>query len=587
MILETLHSLHGRLEKDPSYGLPPAGYSIQKITFKVVLHPDGRLFSIEDARLPSEGRLRPQLVLVPGETKDPGSGLNPCFLWDKSAYLLGFEADETKRARAPKAFAAFRDRHLALRGKINSPEFAAVCDFLSSWEPSRASQFPVLEEAAATGFGCFQILGSTGWVHEEPAIASWWQAKILAEPPSEAVGECLVTGDVVPIARTHPKIKGVAGTQGAGAPLVGFNASAFESYGRDQSHNAPVGEEAARRYAGALNALIDGPKSPKHRAKLGELTVAFWTEQPSPVEDIFARFIAEGDPSIDLEESQDEALRARLKAFLEALRKGRSAFGEFDAAAEQTPFYLLGLAPNIGRVSVRFFHRSSVADLLENLHRHHRDIELDRRPAGGNRPGDPEFPSPTLLLGQTARESKDIPPVLVGPLLAAIVGGGPYPAGLFTAVVRRIRADRDLTYPRLCVVKGYLNRNHQLGVTMSLDKERRDPAYRLGRLFAALEKTQKDALGEGLNATIRDSYYGSASATPAVVFPRLLRLYQHHLSHLEGGWRVNRERLVQEVLGPLEGFPAHFGLVDQGLFALGYYHQMRDFYTKQNDSTDN
>ncbi len=120
---------------------------------------------------------------------------------------------------------------------------------------------------------------------------------------------------------------------------------------------------------------------------------------------------------------------------------------------------------------------------------------------------------------------------------------------------------------------------------MALDPERSDPAYRLGRLFAALEKTQKDALGGNLNTTIRDSFYSSASATPGTVFPRLLRTYQHHLAKLEGGMRVNRERLVQEILAPMDTFPAHLSLQGQGLFALGYYHQTRDFYTKRAEAT--
>jgi len=115
---------------------------------------------------------------------------------------------------------------------------------------------------------------------------------------------------------------------------------------------------------------------------------------------------------------------------------------------------------------------------------------------------------------------------------------------------------------------------------MSLDTTRTEPAYLLGRLFAALEKTQEDAL-PGINATIRDRFYGSVSATPGAVFPRLLRGYQHNLSKLEGGQKVNRDRLVQAIHGALASFPSHLGLEDQGLFAIGYYHQRQDFFTKK------
>ena len=158
--------------------------------------------------------------------------------------------------------------------------------------------------------------------------------------------------------------------------------------------------------------------------------------------------------------------------------------------------------------------------------------------------------------------------------------------GLYAAVIRRIGADTTINYARACVIKGYLNRNLSKEVSMSLDPERHDPAYRLGRLFAALEKTQKDALGEGLNTTIRDSSYGAASSTPGTIFPRLLRTYQHHLAKLEGGRKVNREKLVQEIMAPLGTFPAHLNLPDQGLFAVGYYHQTREFYTKREDARE-
>lgn len=195
---------------------------------------------------------------------------------------------------------------------------------------------------------------------------------------------------------------------------------------------------------------------------------------------------------------------------------------------------------------------------------------------------DPEFPPTWMLLRQTARDADGIPPILAGPLMRAILSGSRYPDGLYSAVIRRIHADRDINYLRSCIIKGYLNRNHRREISMSLDTQRSDPAYRLGRLFAALEKTQGDALGN-LNASIRDRFYSAASSTPRSVFPRLLRTYQHHLGKLEGGRKVFREKLVQEIVGPLVHFPAHLNLADQGLFAIGYYHQMQNFYQKKED----
>lgn len=585
MILGSLDALYSRLSADAEYNLAPRGYSQQKISFKVVLTPQGDLFEIQDAREPVEGVMRPRQVLVPGAAKPPGSGLNPRFLWDNSGYMLGYKPADENRKRTRDAFSAFRKKHLALEAEIGAPSFSALCRFLEHWNPALAENHPVLADAASTGFGVFQVQGETRHVHQDPAVSRWWDRRSAAQQ-SEHRGQCLVTGEEGPLARLHPKIKGVAGSQSAGATIAGFNEDAYESYGKKQSYNAPVLEDVSFRYVTALNAILDGPMRSRHRLTLGDTTVAFWTEQRTATEDIFLRFVSEGSAITEDHSVQDEGIRQKLLAFLQALREGRAAYTEVEDAPDRTPFYMLGLAPNAARLSIRFFHRGTLAGLLENVRQHHLDIRLKPQPATGRRRADPELPPAWLLLRQTARDPKEIRPYLGGPLLRAIITGSPYPVGLYTAVIRRIGADATINYARACVIKGYLKRNLSKEVSMSLDPERHDPAYRLGRLFAALEKTQKDALGESLNKTIRHSSYGAASSTPGTIFPRLLRTYQHHLAKLEGGRKVNREKLVQEILAPLGAFPAHLSLPDQGLFAVGYYHQTRDFYTKREDARE-
>lgn len=586
MLLQALDQLYDRLAHESEYEIAPPGYSLQKITFCVVLRADGSLHRIQDARQEEGGRMRPQQLLVPGSAKSSGSGLNPGFLWDNTGYMLGFKVDDDKPERTSRTFAAFRQRHVDAESAVGSPRLSAVCRFLRKWNPSDAEQSVVLREAGATGFGVFRILGEQRYVHEDPAIRAWWEAQLgSAEPPEK--GDCLVTGRRAALARTHDKVKGVAGAQSAGGTIVGFNATAYESYGKSQSINAPVAESVAFRYVTALNALLDGPQRAKHRMVVGDSTLAFWTDRPSPLEDIFLQFAMTGSTGIAAPSGQDEGQRQRVEYFLRAVRRGRPAFGDVVPDPDGTAFWLLALSPNQARIVVRSFWEGTVAHLLDSLRRHHIDIGLTPSPPSGKWRGDPEFPGAKALLEQSVREAKDIPPLLEAPLLASVVTGAPYPTAFVAAVLRRIRADREVTYLRCCVIKGYLNRNLNLEVSMSLDLERPDPAYRLGRLFATLEKTQKDALGEGLNKTIRDSFYSSASATPGSVFPRLLRTYQHHLAKLEGGRRVNRERLVQEIMAPLDTLPPHLPLADQGLFALGYYHQTRDFYTKRADATDN
>ncbi len=366
-----------------------------------------------------------------------------------------------------------------------------------------------------------------------------------------------------------------------------------ESYGWSQAFNAPASKEAVFEYLTALNAMLEGPKRERHGLVVGSTTAVFWTDRPSSAEDIFVRFAVQGSSVLE-KAVQDEVLLKKLQAFLQALRRGKEAYGELDEDPEKTNYCILGLsAPTKARIAVRFFYRSTLADMLTNLKRHFDDIRLEREFGPTAKRTDPEFPSLQDILDETCprrqgRPDRDsIPPVIEGPLLDAIVTGKRYPDALYHAVLRRLASEHRVNYVRACVIKGYLVRNLGKEVTMSLDESRTDPSYRLGRLFAALEKTQLDALGANLNTTIRDRYYSAASATPRAVFPRLLRTYQHHLAKLEGGFKVNREKLVQEILTPLTDFPAHLNLADQGLFALGYYHQMRAFFSKKDDEQAN
>lgn len=578
MILQSLHALYGRLKDDPAYEIAPPGYSLQRITFKIVLRPDGSLVEIQDARIGERKTARQVRVL--GVGKPSGSALNPCLLWDNTAYMLGFKPEDPKPDRSRAAFEAFRKRHLDLEAEIKSPAFSSVCRFLETWSPDHAVNHSVLKDVA-TGFGVFQIVGETQFVHQDQAIDLWWSAQSASDEEQGVIGECLLTGKVAQMARLHPMIKGVSGGK-ALASLVGFNATAYESYGKEQSYNAPVSERAAFEYSTALNALLDGPMKSQHRMKLGDMTVVFWTDKPSPVENVFAQFAQYGSQLPEAKAVQDELLRQKIAAFLGALRQGVEKYGEVDDDPAQTKFFILGLSPNAARLSVRFFLQCTVRDLLNNLRKHYRDTAIERQYGDDAKRPDPEFPANWMLLSQTARESADISPILAGPLLRSIVMGTRYSTALYAAIIRRIHADREINYLRVCVIKGYLVRNKNMEVRMSLDIDRPDQAYRVGRLFAALEKTQRDALGD-VGSTIRDRFYGSASATPRSVFPRLLRTYQHHLGKLEGGLKVMRERLVQEILSPVTNFPSHLNLADQGLFALGYYHQMQALYRTKED----
>jgi CRISPR-associated protein Csd1 len=576
MILQSLYQLYDRLAKDASYEVAAPGYSPQKISFRIILKPDGTLFAIKDARIKDEkSKLQSEPRIVLGEAKSPGAGLNPGLLWDNTAYMLGYKPDDDNPERTQKTFQSFRDKHLHLEKEINVPEFSVVCRFLESWTTEKAEEYAIAHpemKELTTGFGLFEIQGDPIPVNEHPGILQWWDSQSAQEDGD--IGQCLITGENQPIARLHPKIKSVAGAQSAGASIVSFNAPAYESYEKEQSYNAPVSETAAFKYGTALNSLLTGPKSSKHRIRIGDSTCVFWTDEPSIVEDAFPFFASDGS------NAQDEAARSKIETFLQSLRQGTEVLEELGEDTQKNQFHILGLAPNAARLSVRFYFQSSVADFIRNLRAHHHDIGIVREweTARGNRLPDPEFPANWQLLRETARVSEEIPPLLGGALMRSILENTPYPEGIYSAVIRRIRADRSINYFRAAILKGTLIRNHKQTIPTMLDTTNTDEPYLLGRLFATLEKTQTEALGD-LNAGLRDKYYGSASATPASVFPRIIRTYQHHLSHLEGGRRVNREKLVQEIMSHINEFPSHLNLKAQGNFAIGYYHQHKDFYT--------
>lgn len=624
MILQSLTQLFKRIqaEEDNPYGVPTPGYSVQNITFRIILNPDGSLVDIQDARKPkpqttksgqTKFKLVPNQTLLPGEGKPPGSGINPCTLWDNTAYLLGYKKPDRdpiktakEAARALETLAATKAHYILLTAGQSHPTLKAICAFYENhWTAERANEWTdQLDDFAATGFGVFRILPNHKDAHEEREIIDWLATlNPTSETSTEPTGFCLVTGKELPIARLHdPAIKGVNGAAPGGAKLASFNLDPFESYAKDQSYNAPVSESAVFAYCNGLNALLSGPQSHRHRVTIGDVTTVFWTEKKTTTESLFAK-VLNGDITTEPEATitEDQTQHRQLEALLNILRKGGGASlselkDDFD-----TRFYLLGLSGNVTRLVVRFWHICTIGQMLENLRNHYQNLAItckkDRHPFW-----EPEFPSAQRLLDQTARERKAISPLLGGQLMQAIIHNTPYPMTLLQGVLNRIKVvEKDqqgktlerVSYLKAAILKAILIRNFNQTIDMSLNKERTEPAYLLGRLFAALEKTQEDALGK-INAGIRERFYSSASATPGSVFPRILRTYQHHLSKMSSGAlaerigpdkamkaKTGREILIQAIHAPLDGYPTHLALEQQGLFAIGYYHQRQDFYTKK------
>lgn len=574
MILQSLTAYYEALVKKNGVARP--GWGKTKISYALELDENGGLIRAVPLSTPSADgkKLLPQQMNLPAAVKRT-MGISPNFLWDNSSYLLGFDA-KGKPDRARNCFAAARELHMALLGAVDNPFAQAICRFFESWNPDIAAENPVfadcLEEIQKGVNLVFRFGGK--FAGDDGALRRAWQTHYDGSVKS-ADGEtmrCLVTGEKVVPEKIHPPIKNVAGAQSSGAALVSFNAQAFCSYEREQNLNAPVGKYAAFAYSAALNALL---ADRDHVRRFGDTTVVFWAEDAEPLyQDVFTSFVDGGGDSITDSE---------LESCVSALLRGETPSLKGTELRPDNPFFILGLAPNAARISVRFFLRGTFGRFLENVKRHYDDIRIadDNRSRG-------DIPLWALLRETVNLNSKNkgASPQMAGDTVRAVLTGQRYPATLYQQTQLRIRAERNITRGRAEIIKGYLIRmncdeNYKEALTVELNENTRYQPYVLGRLFSVLEGLQQ-AANPGINTTIKDKYFTSAGATPGIVFPTLLNLAEKHLRKLDGGLRVHYARQITELTGYLtENYPAHYNLYDQGIFQLGYYHQTQKRFEKK------
>jgi CRISPR-associated protein Csd1 len=563
MILQALCEYYERARGET--GIPEPGFSRQKIHFAIVIDRGGNLLQTRDLRVIQKNKPGPRELIVPEPVKRT-FGVAANFAWDNTMYALGATTvDKTKNADV--AFATFKIFNHKVGDGVDDEGMKAQLRFLDTWQPSRAASLDNWEEMAGLNV-VFQLDGDLGLIHDRPKVREAW-SRYRSGNTSYTIAPCLVTGEKAPIARLHPAIKGVKGAHTSGAAVVSFNLDAFCSYGKEQSYNAPVGEVSAFAYTTALNHLLRFGS--RQRIQIGDSTTVFWTSRASSVEGFMGMILSPGQDAAELQD---------LRSILSSLKEGRMPTGiDLDVR-----FYILGLSPNASRISIRFWYASTVGDILDKVGQHFRDLAIvksfDR---------DPDFPAIWQLLQETAilRKSEKIPPVLGGALMRSILTGLSYPQELYSAVLGRIRADREINYLRAAIIKAFLVRKYRTTkvskeVTITLNTEDTNIAYRLGRLFAVLEKAQRDAVPRA-NTTIKDRFYGVASATPRAVFPQLLRMAQYHIEKTEYGLKA--DRFIEEILQGIQCFPAHLSLNDQGLFALGYYHQRKAFFAKRTEQS--
>lgn len=577
MILQALAELYGDLARQGK--IAEDGYGTAKAGFALVLGPEGELkdvMSLKMNEMRKEKTVEVPLVLKVPYQDGRASGVHPYFLCDTAAYLLGLDTTG-KPERTRRCHEESRRLHREVLEGAGTPAARAVLAFFDRWEPQKAAEHPHIlghMDELSAGMGVFRFAGR--FVSDDVGALEAWEAyrqRISDAPP----GRCMVTGEQVPIARLHAFIKGVKDTHPSGASLVSFNAPAFESYGKEQSYNAPVGEHTVFAYSSALNYLL---ADRRHMRIRSGTTVVFWAKGADPVyQDVFGEVEAPGAPGSTLTEGE-------LEDIMNQLSKGQPAEYHGQGLEPATPFYVLGLSPNAARISVRFFYQNHFGGIMKNIRKHYDRLNIVRPPYDKAK-----YLSIGQLLYETVNKNakdKSAPPLLSGALYRAILRDTNYPAALWNGTLMRIRAERDVTRGQAAILKVILCKRAEtqntgikevLTVQSNLERLNENTRYLpyvLGRLFAVLESIQWAALPK-LNTTIKDRYFNSACATPGAVFPVLMRLAGNHMKVVKRekpGLAVNFSKQLADLIGRIDRtLPSHMALEDQGTFYIGYYHQ--------------
>jgi CRISPR-associated protein Csd1 len=607
MILSALNDYYHRLLANPDLetGLakvPPYGFSEQQISYCLVLSKAGELLDIQDVRDTSGKKARAKFLGVPNPKKK-SVNISPNFLWGNSQYLLSLSSKLMKRS-VGDYFESFKKQTAFLTGASDDVGLIAINKFLTNWTTEETDRSLVKNEMLDLNF-VFKLDGDFEYLHNRPAALALWNDEVAIKVDDDSVGQqCLVTGRYSSIARLHDSIKGgfltAHGGQSGGVSIVSFNDDAYKSYGKEKGSNAPVSEAAAFAYTTALNYLLRRDNG--QCVSIGDASTVFWATaadatKAAKAEQLFGFMM--NMPSDDGQQT------AQIKPILEKIAQGKPLAEIAPDLDAGTRFYVLGLAPNASRLSIRYWLDTTFGELAKNVAQHFQDLALDPLPWR-------EPPSVWRLLIQTVphrknsegvlqkSKSEDIAPQLAGELLRSIITGQNYPHSLLAKIIQRLRADGDISSLRVSLIKAVLCRQQRLtnlnsqkeGISMALNKDDPNIAYRLGRLFAVLEQAQKSALGN-LNAGIGDKYYGAASSTPRTVFSALVKNARNHISSLRKGKKAEwvkdakstagwLEKELGQIMLPFDStqpFPKTLSLDEQGRFVIGYYHQR---HTKQN-----
>lgn len=597
MLISALCDYYDDLARDGR--VVPEGYSEQAVDYLAALAPDGKIESIIDWRLTEQvpmknGKIKERkvsrTVLLPKRSEKPGIDFN--FIEHRPLYLFGLNFDsgsltpDDNTDKAKKSHALFCEKTLTDLEGLDSPVINAFREFVSGWNPSAETENPALlslGKAYETGKYAFCLSGHPDvLLHEDPQIKNAWQSySESAAAVPENLSVCAVTGEKLPIARIHNKIKGIAGGQASGTVLVGFKTTAGCSYGNEQSFNSNISENSMKKYTFALNTLL---ADKRHKQLLDDITVVYWATGGAAHEKYadYLSYCLFGD---DDKPDKDQAEKM-LHSLVEKSREGTvsaTALASFEEIDENVTFYILGIKPNASRLSVKFVYRQKCGDVFKATAQHQTDMQI----------GEVFKPIPLWRLKNELKSPKsskeNIDASLLTAIFKSVIYGTPYPDYLLSGMMTRVKTDRTINYVRAGVIKACINRKARAKgqkeeLQLALDIQNTNQAYLCGRLFAVLEHIQQAAASANLNRTIKDAYFSSAASKPALVFPKLLMLSQNHIKKLNEKSIVFYNKLIEEIVDKLNGeFPNTLLLDDQGRFMIGYYHQDQTFYQKKTE----
>ncbi|MEE0705896.1 MAG: type I-C CRISPR-associated protein Cas8c/Csd1 [Adlercreutzia sp.] len=583
MILQELHHYYERLLDDPDCAVAPAHWSIEKVAWELRLATDGRLVAVLPLNTDADKGSQASIPLcVPEHEGRSGTAIRPFFLCDNAAYLLGLDEKRGDEKRD-----GARQLHQEILADCNDEAARAVLAFFERADALDDLDDDKKEALAAGGFATFRLAGDTQRVHDRPRIKEAWHIHHSHASADAVEGQCAVTGERAALARLFPQVTGIPGAQSAGASLVSFNKDAFNSYGKDQAYNASLSEKVAFNAGSALRHLF---ADPSHQVRLGDTTVVFWTDRPAPREEETIGLFLGLEPD---RRSENDLDRQRIQQTLDLIRKGKPLEG----SDPETRFFILGIAPNAARLAVRFFEVSTFGKLMERYRDYLRDVEM----VGVRQQ------SLWMLLRQTAPLGKadSVPSTLISNCWHAMLNGTRFPQALLQLLISRMRTDHASNNSwdmgqRAALMKACLVRderisartqgrdNYEGSIQVTLRENNTDQGYILGRLFAVMDQTQSAALKD-VNATIKDRFIGSAAATPALVFPSLLRNHQNHMAKLRKnspGLCTKFEKEMDAITALFDKepfFPATLNAAEQGNFYIGYYQERESLWTRKPD----